>query len=44
MNLIEQLQQVPDYRQIKGRRHELWLVLLLTLSLSNDGILGLSTA
>jgi hypothetical protein len=31
MNLIEQLQQVPDYRHIKGRRHELWLVLLLTL-------------
>ncbi|MEH1936806.1 MAG: hypothetical protein V7L14_24500 [Nostoc sp.] len=29
MNLVEQLQQVPDYRHIRGRRHELWLVLLL---------------
>jgi DDE_Tnp_1-associated len=31
MNLIEQLQQIPDYRHIRGRRHELWLVLLLIL-------------
>lgn len=31
MNLIEQLQQIPDYRNIKGLRHELWLVVLLIL-------------
>ena len=31
MNLIQQLQSIPDYRKQKGKRHELWLVLLLIL-------------
>lgn len=29
--LIERLKQIPDYRLSKGRRHALWLVLLLIL-------------
>lgn len=29
LNLLEQLLQIPDYRHIRGRRPELWLVLLL---------------
>jgi len=31
LNLIEQLQQIPDYRKGKGKRHSLWLVLMLIL-------------
>ena len=31
MNIIEQLQAIDDYRHLKGRRHQLWLVLLLIL-------------
>ena len=31
MNLIEQLKQIEDYRDIRRRRHELWLVVLLIL-------------
>jgi hypothetical protein len=31
LNLIEQLKQIPDYRKSKGRRHALWLVLVLVL-------------
>ena len=31
LNLIEQLQQIPDYRKGKGKRHSLWLVLMLML-------------
>jgi predicted transposase YbfD/YdcC len=40
MNLIEQLQQIPDYRNIKGLRHELWLVLLLILLGAMTGYWG----
>ncbi|MCC5670550.1 hypothetical protein LC653_43960 [Nostoc sp. CHAB 5784] len=43
MNLIEQLQEVPDYRHIRGRRHELWLVLLLILLGAMTFLLGLPT-
>ena len=31
MTLIEQLKQIPDPRQIKGRRHPLWMILFLSL-------------
>ena len=40
MNLIEQLQQVPDYRHIRGGRQELWLVLLLILLGAMTGYWG----
>ncbi|MBW4523099.1 MAG: ISAs1 family transposase [Scytolyngbya sp. HA4215-MV1] len=31
LDLIEQLQQFPDYRKSKGKRHALWLVMMLVL-------------
>lgn len=31
LNLIEQLKQIPDYRKGKGKRHSLWLVIMLVL-------------
>lgn len=30
-NLIEELKQIPDYRKGKGKRHSLWLILMLVL-------------
>ena len=39
-NLLEQLQQMPDYRHIKGRRHELWLVLFVILLGAMTGYWG----
>jgi hypothetical protein len=40
MNLVEQLKQIPDYRKIKGRRHELWLVLFIILMGAMTGYWG----
>ncbi|MEG4806409.1 ISAs1 family transposase [Microcoleus sp. F8-D1] len=40
MNLIEQLQLLNDYRHIRGRRHQLWLVLLLILLGAMTGYWG----
>src|SRR5689334_541398 len=40
-NLLEQLQQVPDYRHIKGRRHQLWLVLFVILLGTMTGYWGI---
>ncbi len=31
MTLITQLKQIPDLRHIRGRRHPLWMILLLSL-------------
>lgn len=31
LNLIEHLKQIPDYRKSKGKRHALWLVMMLVL-------------
>lgn len=31
LNLIEHLQQIPDYRKAKGKRHALWLIMMLVL-------------
>lgn len=31
LNLIDALKQIPDYRKNKGKRHELWLVMILIL-------------
>ena len=31
LNLIEHLEQIPDYRKGKGKRHALWLVMMLVL-------------
>ena len=31
MSLITQLKQIPDLRHLRGRRHELWIILFLSL-------------
>lgn len=31
LNLIEQLKAIPDYRKGKGKRHALWLIMMLVL-------------
>ncbi|WP_008311218.1 hypothetical protein [Leptolyngbya sp. PCC 6406] len=31
MPLIEQLKQIPDHRHLRGRRHPLWMLLILSL-------------
>lgn len=31
MTLIEQLKQIPDHRHLRGRRHPLWMLLILSL-------------
>lgn len=40
LNLIGELKQVPDYRKSKGKRHELWLVMLVVLLGSLCGYRG----
>lgn len=40
MLLIEQLKQIPDPRQIKGRRYPLWAILALSLMGSLCGYIG----
>lgn len=39
-NLIEQLQQVEDFRTLDGRRHPLWLVLLFVIMGTMSGSVG----
>ncbi|MCC5638176.1 transposase family protein [Nostoc sp. CHAB 5844] len=39
-SLIEQLKQVEDFRTTEGRRHPLWLVLLLVIMVSMNGYVG----
>ena len=39
-NLIEHLQQVKDFRTTDGRRHPLWLVLLLVIMGTLSGYVG----
>ncbi|GBE92954.1 hypothetical protein NCWK1_5371 [Nostoc cycadae WK-1] len=38
--LIEQLKQVEDFRTTDGRRHQLWLVLLLVIMGTMNGYVG----
>lgn len=40
LNLIDELKQIPDYRKSKGKRHDLWLVLLVVLLGSLCGYRG----
>lgn len=40
LNLIDELKQIPDYRKSKGKRHELWLVMLVVLLGSLCGYRG----
>jgi hypothetical protein len=40
VNLIEHLQQIPEFRAARGQRHELWFVLLLIILGSMMGYWG----
>jgi hypothetical protein len=40
LNLVDQLKQIPDYRKSKGKRHELWVVMLAVLLGSLCGYRG----
>jgi hypothetical protein len=40
LNLIGELKQIPDYRKSKGKRHELWLVMLVVVLGSLCGYRG----
>lgn len=40
LDLIGELKQIPDYRKSKGKRHELWLVMLVVLLGSLCGYRG----
>ncbi|WP_442936054.1 transposase family protein [Nostoc sp.] len=40
MNLIEAIQGVPDYRQARGIRHRLWIILTIVLLGSCTGYWG----
>jgi type VI protein secretion system component VasF len=40
MNLIEAIKAVPDYRQKRGIRHPLWLILIIILFGSCTGYWG----
>ncbi|MEP0874022.1 transposase family protein [Trichocoleus desertorum AS-A10] len=31
MSLVELLQTVPEFRQLRGKRHQLWFILLLMI-------------
>ncbi|MBW4491389.1 MAG: transposase family protein [Trichocoleus desertorum ATA4-8-CV12] len=31
MSLVELLQSVPEFRQLRGKRHDLWFILLLLI-------------
>jgi hypothetical protein len=39
-NLIEELKQIKDFRTLEGRRHPLWLVLLIVIMGTMSGYLG----
>ena len=40
MTLIEALQTVPDYRQARGKRHPLWIILVFIVMGNLAGYLG----
>jgi DDE_Tnp_1-associated len=39
-HLIDTLSQIPDFRTLKGQRHPLWFVLLLTIMGTMSGYYG----
>ena len=39
-NFIEAIKQIPDYRKSKGKRHQLWVVLMLILLGTMSGYRG----